>query len=296
MKILNKLNYPQAVVEAAKAQIHEPDPEIIRVTQLISPPIQRTLLIKHWDEIETDVDDCFAALLGTAWHEKLAAFGPQNKLVERRWERKVDGVRISGAMDIAGNGAIEDYKLTSGWTLVYGGRDEWEEQLNVYSWLIRTAGYPADVLIVHLFFKDWTAYLAKTNENYPEARYVKLRFDAWPIEEQDEFVRNKIHIHKTQANESCSFDDRWQTKEMFNLEGEKVKAYGNTYAVMKGNNKRATRVLPTKAECEQYVAQAGMRNATIEERPCEPKRCLNYCSVRPFCPFGKTLKIGAYNV
>ena len=45
-----------------------PNPNRLYVTQLFAPPMQRRLMIDHYDEVENDVIDYYYRILGTAVH------------------------------------------------------------------------------------------------------------------------------------------------------------------------------------------------------------------------------------
>ena len=73
----------------------------------------------------------------------------------------------------------------------------------------------------------------------------------------------------------CTSEERWATK--------------NTYAVYKGENKRAMKVLTDMQEAEAFVE--AMTNQypdfklTIQTREGKDKRCTDYCSVNKFCSY-----------
>jgi hypothetical protein len=56
------------------------------------------------------------------------------------------------------------------------------------------------------------------------------------------------------------------------------------YAIMKGTNKRATKVCDTKDQAEQFIKDhKDGKKMKIEIRPGERKRCEDYCDVQIFC-------------
>jgi hypothetical protein len=53
---------------------------------------------------------------------------------------------------------------------------------------------------------------------------------------------------------------------------------------MKGTNKRAYRVMDTQEEAEKLAADMGA-GYSVEKRPGESVRCMDYCSCCEFCNF-----------
>jgi hypothetical protein len=45
----------------------------------------------------------------------------------------------------------------------------------------------------------------------------------------------------------------------------------------------------TFAEAQQMQQTCGLKNTYIDKRGGNPLRCLEYCPVKQFCPFGKTV-------
>jgi len=65
MKLTNKFNLPDPIVNAVQNQGYTPGSSDITVTQLIQPPLIRQLNKKHWDDIEEDASDRVWALFGS---------------------------------------------------------------------------------------------------------------------------------------------------------------------------------------------------------------------------------------
>ena len=58
------------------------------------------------------------------------------------------------------------------------------------------------------------------------------------------------------------------------------------WAVKKGRQKRALRVLGSEDEANEYIAaHCGSGSMWVEHRPGEDTKCDGYCDVRRWCPY-----------
>jgi hypothetical protein len=102
------------------------------------------------------------------------------------------------------------------------------------------------------------------------------------LEEIETFIKENIAEYKRCREIAdddippCSPEQRWEKP--------------TKYAVMKGANKRACRVMDTPEEAEKMVADMGA-GYSVEVRPGESVRCMDYCSVAEYCSFYKTLGV-----
>ena len=162
MNIKNQYNYPEAVVKAVENQIYKPNIDVWRATELIDSPLVKRLLIKHWDDIEVDVDDyVYSSLFGTAWHKFLSKWEVE-AMIENRWNIVFNEVPITGQTDIykMSDGVIEDNKVTSAFAWVFGNI-HWTEQLNIYATLIEQSGYPVKKLFINAFLRDCRSFSSR---------------------------------------------------------------------------------------------------------------------------------------
>ena len=91
MKLTNKLNLPQPLVDAVKNDSYTKGEKAdVSVTQLIGPMQQIFLKRKHWDELEEDVSDLIWALLGQTMHTILER-ADISAIKEKRLYLNVDG-------------------------------------------------------------------------------------------------------------------------------------------------------------------------------------------------------------
>jgi hypothetical protein len=279
MRLTNRYNYPEAFCLMAQNHMYELRAERIGVTQLIKSPQIRRLVLKHWADLVIDVDDMFAAIVGTCFHKGLEKNVPPGKKAEQKWENNIDGFVLVGKADLS-NGGIEDYKLTSAWSWVFGDESDWAEQLNVLNWLrVKHGDKPAEYLRIHCFFRDWSAYKAM-DKDYPQARYIGQDLPVWPLEKTEAFIHQRMALHNNPSY-ACTDEDKW-------IKLEK-------WAVKHKGKEKADRLLDTAAEASEYIMMRKWEqdyakgNVYIEQRKTEPKNCTSYCSARSVCAYARSL-------
>src|SRR3972149_5342420 len=109
----NKSGLPEAYCNAVRRQPYDNE-GTLSTTTLIRPPQLVQLEKKHWDEIETDVEDALWSLDGSADHYILELAKDAGDYTEFRLFWEMDGVRISGKPDLLTVlGVLVDHKRTS---------------------------------------------------------------------------------------------------------------------------------------------------------------------------------------
>lgn len=275
MNIKNQYKYPEAVVKAVENEIYKPNIDVWRATELIDSPLVKRLLIKHWDDIEVDVDDyVYSSLFGTAWHKFLSKWEVE-AMIENRWNIVFNKIPITGQTDIykMSDGIIEDNKVTSAFAWVFGNI-HWTEQLNIYATLIEHSGYPVKKLFINAFLRDWSRYEAMKGHNskYPKHKFHKVKIPLWSRDRREAFLNSRIQLHLNGADYICSPEERWEKE--------------TTWAVKKKGTKKARRVLDTKEAAEKWIIDKKPKgDVFIEERKGECTRCKLYCSARTVCPY-----------
>ena len=273
MQITNKLNLPDAFVEAVRNDAYSKGDADISVTTLVGPPQIRTLLEQYDAVIEEDASDRVWALLGQAVHTVLER-SAREAVTEQRLYAELDGKRISGQIDSQDfrSGAIDDWKTTSAWAVKDGPRDDWVKQLNVYAWLAHENGIPTNALRVCAILRDWHWSEAQRYEHYPRGAVLTLPIPLWPIEQTRVYIRDRLRIHFAGETPDCTDQERW--------------AKPGEWAVMKEGRKSAVRLLESYPEAAAYITSKGLKSPphSIVERPGEYTRCMRYCPVRKFCP------------
>jgi hypothetical protein len=280
MKLTNKYNLPQTFVNVLNRPTYTKGKAHLSATEIINSPRIVQLKKIHWDNLEEDVADKVWAIFGTAIHAVLELGKDEHHIIEQRLHANVDGWDISGAIDlqrVEDDGIIvADYKTTGAWA-VMNEKSEWEQQLNIYAWLVeKVKKVPVKKVEIIAIIRDWNRRDAQTREGYPEAPIKVIDVPLWSFEKRESFIKERIHLHSnalfaTETSEDlpeCSPSEMWE-KPAF-------------WAVRKIGNKRATAVFDTEDKALAKIEEMG-KGYEIEFRPGERTRCANFCQVRDFC-------------
>ena len=280
MRLTNKFNLPQTFVNILQRPTYTKGGANISATELINSP--RIVQLKRLfdGELEQDVADQIWSIFGTAIHAVLEHGKDRNHLVEERLHAVVDGWSISGAIDlqvIEDDGIIvSDYKTTGAWS-VMNEKAEWEQQLNIYAWLVETVKQkPVKGLSIVAIIRDWSRRESETREGYPEAPVKEIPITIWSYEERTAFIKDRIREHSSGLFSAetgselpeCTPAQMWEKQ--------------TSYAIKKIGNKRATAVVETRDEADTKLAELG-KGYAIEVRLGERTRCTHYCQVNKFC-------------
>lgn len=274
MRLTNIHNIPAGIFQAVVGSIQRPQPDIIRVTELINPPICKKLALQYWDTITADASEFLWSLLGSGVHAVLAK-QDDKALIEKRVTIEIQGIKLSGQIDryeIADE-SIDDYKCTSVWSYLFGLKPEWVAQLNLYKKLIESSGLAVKRLRINAVLRDWQLSKA-VQADYPKMPFAVIDIPIWPKAEMLNYINTRIFVHRSEPL-PCSPDERWQRP--------------STFAVMKEGRKSAIRVKDTKEEAEAYlnteVKAADQKKCQVVERVGEAIKCKSYCLVRDICPY-----------
>lgn len=280
MKITNKYNLPQTLVNVAERDDYSKGDARISVTGLLTPPRIAALRRKHFHQIEEDVSDSIWAIMGRAVHKVLELGADEEHLSEERLYMEVDGWVVSGGVDLQwlkdGTVKITDYKMTSSFG-VLSNKPEWVEQLNSYAALLRRSkGYTVSELSICAIIRDWSRHRAKTGGDYPQTPVVSVPIEVWAPEKAEAFIKERVDLHRDAIARAslgeepplCSDADRWMREDQ--------------WAVRKTGNKRATKVFDNEGDARAFASTD--TKFIVEKRPGEPIRCTgNYCKVAPWC-------------
>lgn len=280
MKITNLNSLPAPLVEAVTRHPREYSADRISVSELIQPPQLRALTVKHQHELEEDASDRLWALMGTLLHQALEqnAQGMKNVISEEELTLQVLGWTLVGHYDLSemllDGELLTDYKLTSVWSIKDGLKREWEEQLNVYAHLIRSAGRHVNQLQIVAIGRDWSKNKARYEKDYPKHQVQVLTVPMWTPEDTQLFIEDRVRLHqKAQIGEwpECTAAERW--------------AKPTQYAMMKQGQKRAVKLFDSKEWAERHCGSANY----VVERQGESTRCAAYCACLKFCKQGQEL-------
>lgn len=277
MKITNKQNLPAPLVALLSRNYYSKGASQYSVTELMSPPKIRRLREQYDESMEIDVTKMIASQLGTFMHGKLEAKEVEGYHNEERIFTEIDGVVISGAIDLQqvvdGGVIIIDYKFVKAWS-VKQGKSDWETQLNIYKWLVESVKrVPVKGLQICAIIKDYAPY--DVSEGYPEAEAIMIDVPMWDAVKTEAYVRQRLDMHRHarmahdfgEELQPCSDEERWMTE--------------TVYATKKEGRKSAIRLFKT---IEEATELAEKEKGYVETRKGEPKRCTgDFCGVSKWC-------------
>lgn len=244
--------------------------------------------------------------------------GSDRYITERRFKHMTRANKVlSGGVDLIDlhDGTLYDFKLTSIWTWIYRNRpgsrtENFTEQTNIYRYMLEKAGYEINDIKITMVFRDHQLSAMERDSSYPRPietyNVPLLGIDV--VEELIEHRINELEKYRDVADDAippCPAADRWEDKTM--------------WAVMKGTNKRASKVCYSYSDAQKWIenksaslAHAAVNKAptttyehqyakniaqfNIEQRPGTPKRCVSYCNFNKWCSFYKKYMMGAGHV
>ena len=268
MILTNEYGAPDAFVKAIEGDPYSKGDADFSATELLKPPQIVRLYNEHEDTVTTDVRDEWWKLLGKGVHSVLENYGEGSR--EQRFFAECGGVKISGAMDLLGDdGAVTDYKVTSVFTIQRGLKADWEQQLNIYAWLLRQNDITATSLIIVGLCRDWIKSRAEAKADYPQSPIVPIKVPLWRPERQDDFVASRVRVHTAENTIPCTPEERW--------------ARGG-YTVLGGGLKPRSFDSLNEATNYVHIKQKPNRTFTIKEGGTKFVRCESWCSVSDHCP------------
>ena len=280
MRITNKYNLPETIVNALERPTYSKGGANLSITEMIGSPRISRLRAKHMDEIEVDASDLVWSLFGTAVHGVLEHGKGDDHIVEERLHTTVDGWTISGAIDLQttenGSIVISDYKTCGVWAVMHA-KQEWEAQLNCYAFMVEhVKKTPVSRLEIVAIIRDWNRRESTYKENYPDAPIKTIPILLWTYADRERFVRDRIHAHADAMFSEqtggdlplCTAEECWEKP--------------TYYAVKKIGGSRAKSVFNNREEADRLLEEVG-KGYEVEVRDGERTRCKSYCQVSQFC-------------
>ena len=269
MKITNKFNLPQALVDAVKN--HEHRKGNFSVTQLLKGSTEIALEMMYKDKLEMDVADMFNMLLGTAVHQLLEEQRQDGILNEYYMEvPSFAGFTVSGTADVIDMiiGEIRDYKTCASWKIIYKDFDDWKRQGKAYCylWHVLTGKLYTHFKIVAVI-KDFSQTEAEKKSDYPQKPIITISFEytyeeiMGVGEEWEEKIIEVLQKLSSQYFGECSAEERW--------------AKPAKYALMKKGRKTAVKLFDT--EMDALIAKGQDPTLYVEYRAGEDTKCDKYC-------------------
>lgn len=280
MRITNKYNLPQAVVDAVAKHDHKKGN--FSVTQLLKGSTEIALEMMNGDKLEMDVSDMVNMLLGTAVHKLFEEQPQEGVLNEFYMEVPIFGtLTVSGTADVIDKifEEIEDYKTCSSWKVIFKDYDDWKEQGKGYCYLwFRLTGLLYKKFKIVAVIKDWSPTEAMRDSSYPQKPIVSIPFEFDEAEIYGVAERWQIKIEevlKKMLSEDygcCSDKERWAKPPKF--------------ALMKEGRKTAVKLYDSQGDCEKAVEENG-KGFYMESRSGEDTKCDKYCVVGKcgLCPY-----------
>jgi hypothetical protein len=279
MRYTNQSNLPQSVFNLlAKNRYSGTDVDhVYSATTLLKPPQMVILERRHADELEQDVLDRLWSMFGSIAHQLLEEQSPDNEMSETRLFAEVEGRKISGQFDgyHPSEARLDDYKVTSVWTIVYDSRsEEWAQQLNILAYLLRKAAHEIKTLRIVVILRDWSKSKSLQGGDYPPAPIQIIEVPLWGEIEQEVFIEDRVKLMI--ANEDladdmltpCTAEQMWEKPTVF--------------AVHKEGRKSAVKLFEDFDQAGDFCAASGKGHSVVT-RPGKRTRCEEYCAVNKFC-------------
>jgi hypothetical protein len=279
MKITNKHNVPQTIVTLANRNDYSKGEADYSVTEIISPPRIQRLRRKHYAEMEQDVADMLWQMMGSALHVVAERSEVPNHINEERLFVEMDGVILSGAIDLqeqTDDGVIiTDYKFTSAWSLM-NDKPEWEQQQNIYAYMVQTVKKePVKSVRICALIRDWSRRDAMNKADYPQAPIQVIEVPLWDMAKTEAYIKSRIDLHR-ESKVSADWGD-----ELVQCTEEERWIRSTTYAVKREGRKTAIRVFETEQEAKDLAEK---EKGFVEVRKGEAVRCTgNFCGVSQWC-------------
>ena len=198
-------------------------------------------------------------------------------LPEAKLEVPHRDILIVGKMDLYNpeHKVVIDYKCTSVWSVMFEHED-WEQQLNIYDWMLKQHGYEAENLYIYALLRDWKKSEAARNKDYPQLPFNKTVCRRWSTEEQLAFINLRLDDMLVEGMpRACTPAERWRKPTVYKLH--------------KKGQKKAVRVMDSVADLEKYAATKniiiGNAGYYTQEYKGTDQKCESYCSASKFCPY-----------
>ena len=278
MEFTNNKGYPDWIAKGLSYSTYNRDNIRfdISATKLIDSPQIAQFWREHGKDVVEDVSDRIWSAWGTATHAVFEEANTANPdvLMEKRFLSEYQGKVVSAQIDCyeVSSKTLSDIKTSGSFKVVKGDYEQWENQLNVGAQLMRDNGYEVDKLQIVALIKDWSAYKAGKEKDYPQDAVTVIDIPMWTEETAKGYINERVELHFDDGPKRCSDADRWIRK--------------GRVAVMRKGRKSALRLVDTVEEAHDYIKWAkleGDEKISIVEREAQYVRCDNYC---PFSKLG----------
>tara|TARA_Y100001963_G_scaffold74899_1_gene103983 strand:+ start:353 stop:1279 length:927 start_codon:yes stop_codon:yes gene_type:complete len=295
--ITNNKGFPEALVKAVTNDTYSRGTADRSVTGLLAPPRQAALIERHGGMISEDVSERTFALYGQLVHLLLERAGEQdrNAINEERLYAEVGGWTISGQTDTLTltedqrSWIISDFKFVTSYKFKrsYSGElvipEDYEQQLNLYAYLLRENGFKVDGLKIVAIYRDWSKLEAKRDKNYPQLGAETHDIPLWSEDKAKAFIEERVRLHQdamflgnkyAEAASNlpeCTDEERWAKPDKFAL-------------MPTAKSARARKLFDSRSAATLWAAANNMKPGwVIEHRRGVNTRCESYCLVSEYC-------------
>ena len=303
MKFTNKTGLPDFLFQRLTKDYYggSPDENHFSVTEILNSPRQVWLKRRHDHECERDVLTVVYAVQGSLMHQLLEQL-VDDSIQEERLKYHFGDLTVSGGFDRY-DYDLWDFKYTTVWTWIKNNNfDRFTQQLNLYAFLLRRAGFDIGALGLIEIFRDWSANAFKNGRyNKYDKNKQPWNVEVLPIKEMtdmacEELIQQRLTLINSYRNTpdndlpACNEEERWQDPVQ--------------YAVMKRGRKTSLKNCDTMIEAKTFLNKhKDYATLYIEERPSTPSRCpdilltkngitinFGYCPYNKWCNWWKQYK------
>lgn len=260
------------------------------VTTLLDPPRVVFLNKRHLHKVDLFVEDLIHSYNGTAAHdywEKMLMLIPNSPYeMETRLSCTINNRKISGAFDCIYNEKdMYDMKNTSVWKAMFGSKQDWAAQQNMYRWMYhQDRGKWLDTLRIVCLFRDWSLNnKQRGGSKYPRRPCMEYRLPIWKPETTLEFMEGRVNTMIANENKAdddlpqCSYEDMWSKPDQVAVKSTRLK--------------KAVRVLSSMQAAKNFVnnylkganCKDNVKTLSYEVRPAKRTRCESWCPVNGYC-------------
>jgi len=318
--LINDCNLPDPIFEALKIDYYEKAEQesFCSTTELLMPPkrfwgLKKIYKMHYHENYALPASSQVFSQQGHMVHSFFESALGDNKdyIVEKRLYHpfKIGNKEyiISGMFDLYHivreilfdykNMSISKYNRGVGLSKFYGnaqGFDKYEEQLNIYAYMMEKSGYPVSEIRLLICLRDWDTMAKKQQPSLPDSPYTEVTIRKWTEEELITFISSKIEEkiayegYLVNDIPECPSEERWERLLAYKV--FKCDSNGNPIgSALPGSSK-----LETEEAAQEFIdkrkdvikarsvipditnTQLGY---TIVKATSNPLMCMDYCTL-----------------
>ena len=260
------------------------------VTTLLDPPRVVFLNKRHLHKVPLFVSDLFYSYNGTAahayWQYCLEKIPNSPYECETRLSITINNHAVSGSFDTVYKDLdMYDMKNTSVWKAMFGSKDDWAAQQNMYRWLFKHhRGIDLRSCRIIGLFRDWSMReKMRSGPKYPSHPAVEYRLPIWEHDRTLAFMEERVNTlikyknYKDDDLPYCTYEDMWSKPDQVAVKSKRLK--------------KAIRVCSSQTAAENFVknylkspdCKDSIKNLYYDVRPNKRTRCEEWCPVNGYC-------------